>query len=278
MKKCARCRVVKEEKEFINKKGKEAKTCNKCRESMGAYYNKHREEELERSKVYREQNRYEVLKRKSVYMKEYYEQHRTEVLCRNKIYREQNRNKHLERKKAYYERNKDKCLEHTKAWGSLPARYNTFANRLTVLEAPVEGRDGELLVCCAKCSTYFTPTNRSVQKRVWALNSNSGAENRLYCSSMCKNLCEVYKKKIDPAERASRIERDPIWSKKIKKRANYVCERCGSKEKLEAHHEIAVKVDSTKANDLDNGICLCHECHMKAHSESGCTLADLRKI
>lgn len=243
MKKCQRCHVLKKDVEFVNEKGKIVKTCKRCREVMKVWFVQNRDESIERARGWRAQNRERIRER-------------------NKVYCDQNKGELSKRKKVYYRS---------------PARYSTFSNRLTILEAPIEGKEGELFVKCAKCGIYFTPTNQAVQNRISALNSEGGWESRLYCSDECKYSCEVFHKKSDPFERATQLERDPTWSKNVKERANYTCERCGSKERLEAHHEVAVKIDSTKANDLDNGICLCHDCHMKAHSESGCTLSDLRK-
>ena len=70
------------------------------------------------------------------------------------------------------------------------------------------------------------------------------------------------------------ISRAIIEGKSLKKQ---IIENLSTSE-LEAHHEIPVKMNSELVNDEMNGICLCHDCHMKAHSESGCTLADLRNL
>lgn len=243
MKVCVVCKKEKPDKDFININLKELKTCVTC---------------VSLNKRWREKNK-DILKE------------------RRKMLYEVNKETEREKRRQWREANKGRNRDIQKKWHTAPAKYSTYKDKLTVLESPVEDKNGNLLVRCTKCKRYFIPKNQDVQHRVKALNMSTGKENRLYCSDECKNSCEVFRKIKDPAERAANFERDPTWSKNVKERANYTCERCGSKEKLEAHHEIAVKVDSTKANDLDNGICLCHECHVKAHSESGCTLSDLRK-
>jgi len=168
--------------------------------------------------------------------------------------------------------------EYSKEYNRRSAKYEIYAHKLTVEESPKKGKNGILLVRCTKCKKYFAPTNREVQNRIRALEGKMSGESRLYCSQECKDSCEIYWVTYDPYAKHASVERDPAWAKRIKEEANYVCERCGSKENLEAHHEIPVKVSPELIFDETNGICLCHDCHMKAHSESGCTLADLRKI
>ena len=161
---------------------------------------------------------------------------------------------------------------------SRPAKFKKYASRLTIEESPILGEFGEILVRCRKCGGYFVPTNGQIEARIRCINGKASGESSLYCSQACKDSCEVYNVRYDPYAHHASVERDPAWARRIKKAAKYMCERCGSKENLEAHHEIPVKVDQSLVNDETNGICLCHDCHMKAHSESGCTLADLRKI
>ena len=201
-------------------------------------------------------------------------------MCREymKEYRERNKEQKKEYMKEYYERNKEQKKEYMKEYKDRPAKYRTYAHKLTVEESPRNGKRGELLVRCTKCGKYFTPANKEVQNRISALEGKTPGECRLYCSQECKDSCEVYNVNHDPYAKHAQFERDPQWSKEIKKRASFTCERCGSKENLEAHHEIPVKVNPELVSDEDNGLCLCHDCHMKAHAEEGCTLSDLRKL
>ena len=267
MKKCVTCRKLKGEKEFINDKGKVVKKCIKCREYMKVYYARNKEYYKEYMKEYSEEHREQIKECKKEYMKEYRE--------RNKVYYKEYNKEYRERNKAWY---KEYMKEHNKEYKRRSAKYETYAHKLTVEESPRKGKRGELLVRCTKCGKYFAPTNIDVQNRINALEGRGSGESRLYCSQECKDACEIYGVNYDPYAKHASIERDPAWAKAIKKRASFTCERCGSTSELEAHHEIPVKVDQSLVNDEMNGICLCHECHMKAHSESGCTLADLRKI
>ena len=262
MKKCTKCGVLKDEKEFIDDKGKVVKKCIKCREYMKVYRERNKEYYKEYMKEYRERSKEQI--------KEYRE--------RNKEYYKEYRERSKEQIKEYRERSKEQIKEYMKEYNSRPAKYEVYAHKLTVEESPKKGKKGELLVRCTKCGEYLAPTNGEVQNRVSSLEGRGDGERRLYCSLECKYTCEIYGVNYDPYAKHASVERDPAWAKMVKERANFICERCGSTSELEAHHEIPVKVDQSLVNDEMNGICLCHECHMKAHSESGCTLADLRKI
>ena len=263
MKKCTKCGVLKDEKEFIDDKGKVVKLCKRCREYKKEYrkeyYERNKEREKEQCKEYYARNKEQIKERVKEYGKERYERNKEQI---------------KEYKKEYYERSKEQIKEYNRR----SAKYETYAHKLTVEESPRKGKRGELLARCTKCGEYFAPTNNEVRNRVSALEGKLPGEHRLYCSQECKDACEIYGVNYDPYAKHASIERDPAWAKAIKKRASFTCERCGSTSELEAHHEIPVKVDQSLVNDEMNGICLCHECHMKAHSESGCTLADLRKI
>lgn len=56
-----------------------------------------------------------------------------------------------------------------------------------------------------------------------------------------------------------------LFSKLVKARANYKCELCG-KPGNDAHHWYYTKAHNSITDIMSiNGICLCRECHMKAH-------------
>ena len=257
MKKCTKCGKLKDEKEFIGDRGKIVKKCRMCREYMKVYYARNKDQLKTYSKEYREQNK-EQLKG---YFKEYREQMKGRI-------------------QEYRKRNKIRRIEYSKEYNRRSAKYETYAHKLTVEESPKKGKNGILLVRCTKCGSYFTPTILEVKNRVKALEGrgSAGGEHRLYCSQACKDACEIYGVNYDPYAKHASVERDPAWAKMVKERANFICERCGSTENLEAHHEIPVKLNPELVSDEDNGICLCHDCHKKAHAEEGCTLADLRSL
>lgn len=58
------------------------------------------------------------------------------------------------------------------------------------------------------------------------------------------------------------------WRKAIKARDG-ACIDCGSTERLEAHHLVAVAKFPEVATELWNGITLCRKCHIKEHKTIG---------
>ena len=50
-----------------------------------------------------------------------------------------------------------------------------------------------------------------------------------------------------------------VWTYFIKRRAGFRCEECGNTKQLDAHH--IRPVDRDGKNSLENGKCLCRDCH-----------------
>ena len=58
------------------------------------------------------------------------------------------------------------------------------------------------------------------------------------------------------------------WTKEVLK--NGKCEKCGSTERLEAHHFIKWADFPQGRIDVNNGMCLCHKCHTEEHKDDQC--------
>ena len=58
------------------------------------------------------------------------------------------------------------------------------------------------------------------------------------------------------------------WKKRVLSKG--MCEVCGTKEKLEAHHIIKWSDYPKGRVDIRNGQCLCHRCHTNEHKEDSC--------
>lgn len=55
------------------------------------------------------------------------------------------------------------------------------------------------------------------------------------------------------------------WTKEVLSKG--MCENCGSKENLEAHHILKWSDYPKGRIDVNNGMCLCHRCHTEEHAE-----------
>lgn len=164
---------------------------------------------------------------------------------------------------------------------------DTAMKYLTASEKPEVDEDGFLTVQCKLCGTRFRPTYGVVQHRIATLKGQvpegSLQENNFYCSQECKDSCVLYRSRgADPAVKHKSIlddARSEEWAEEVKRRAGYVCQECGATEGLQAHHIMPLAYESSVFSaDYDNGVCLCHACHMKAHSSDGCGFGELAHV
>jgi len=152
-----------------------------------------------------------------------------------------------------------------------------------------EERPDILEVRCAhpECRNWFKPTYTEVKNRIAGINGSGGKN--LYCSQGCKDSCPVYGKsyisiiKLDhfnyigilPDSYKEVIH--PELRKMVLERDNYTCQKCSTTEHLNCHHINPVISSPVEANDLDNCITLCIECHKWIHMNiPGCGYAELR--
>ena len=56
------------------------------------------------------------------------------------------------------------------------------------------------------------------------------------------------------------------WAETVKALSNNACAYCGSRKRIAAHHIKPRSAAPSEANNLDNGIALCWECHRIAHN------------
>lgn len=65
---------------------------------------------------------------------------------------------------------------------------------------------------------------------------------------------------------------DRTWKEEIKKRAKYKCERCGeylTPREAKAHHKVPKWFMPAWQYDINNGMCLCPNCHKQIHGKGG---------
>lgn len=54
------------------------------------------------------------------------------------------------------------------------------------------------------------------------------------------------------------------WKRRVKQR-DKVCQDCGSDQQLRAHHIFPYATHPEQGYNVNNGILLCHDCHMRVH-------------
>lgn len=59
------------------------------------------------------------------------------------------------------------------------------------------------------------------------------------------------------------------WRKKVYEKDNYCCVKCGSKNKLNAHHILSWKHYPELRYNVANGNTLCEKCHIEIHKKYG---------
>lgn len=271
MRRCKRCREVKDNSEFINNKGAECGECKRCREKRKEYRDKNKESIKEKGKLYQSLHRSAINARGKIYE----EQHKEEIRERKKNYYRQRKEYIKERERIYRDNNKEKIqLKNAKRLRS-EAKYATFSAGLSYIEDPQLGKKGRLLARCYVCGELFVPTVLAATNRVRSLKGEREGESFLYCSEKCQNKCVEYNKGANlPPPKNTRSEK---WAKQVKERDKYVCQHCGTTKKLEAHHKVPVGDDPKLAGEISNGITLCDKCHRKVHQNEGLKLHQIQK-
>mgnify|MGYP005630029589 CR=1 FL=1 len=116
MKKCSKCKVEKEFKEFQKDKQKKdglSCSCSVCRRrSNKIYYDNNREKESKRKKIYYQNNK----EKENLRVKEWYKNNKEEYISKQRIYYLNNKEKVSKRKKIYRQNNKEKIALKSKIY------------------------------------------------------------------------------------------------------------------------------------------------------------------
>lgn len=146
---------------------------------------------------------------------------------------------------------------------------------------------GVIEVQCKKCKKWFSPTKIQMTERIRALSYGSDGQ-YMYCSDECKGVCPLYRLNplqylTDSGEKVYTEGEYKVFREEVLRRQKYeygdnFCEICGSKKKLQVHHEKPQKTHSIMALDPDNGIVLCDYCHLKKVHTDYCSTGNLSKI
>lgn len=76
----------------------------------------------------------------------------------------------------------------------------------------------------------------------------------------------VFKFWADQHDRSSQRYKD--WRLAVFARDGFICQKCGSRKNIQAHHIKAWKSNKELRYEVNNGITLCRRCHLEAHG--GC--------
>ena len=217
--------------------------------------------------------------------------------CR-KAYRKNNKSKIAKQNKEYRETHQEHIKNYFdnyfKTYYDLPARYDSYANKLEKYEeVRRDPNNSDLLqVRCkrSECRKWFTPTNMVVRCRLYAINGKVAGESNFYCSDECKKLCPLYGLNHDPLEIKcnQKYIRENILQDELREMVldldDDTCQLCGkTKEefpnlKFFCHHIVPIKIDSSLGSDINNCITLCENCHHWVHKLPNCSFGYLNQI
>lgn len=221
--------------------------------------------------------------RKAKYNKQYYEDNVDQILEQKRQYRTDNAEQITEQKKKYYLIHIKQIAKQDKLYRKSNALFKIYSKQLEKFEEIRQyHEDLELLeVKCAYCGKWMLPTVLQVKNRIQTFNGTTYGENRFYCSENCKKSCPIFNQVLWPKgfKKATLREVVPLLRQLVLERDNYICQKCGATTEiaqLHVHHEKSYTLNKIMANDPDNCITFCKECHKFVHSQEGCTYNDLK--
>jgi len=164
-------------------------------------------------------------------------------------------------------------------------RYNSniYKNLSQYEDTRQDPENKDLGQCrCAYCGRWVSPTYGAAKARVASFNAWGFGENRIYCEGdQCREACPTYKQQMYPKgfKQNSSREVDPAIRIMCLERDNWTCQRCGADDPdttLHVHHILSYKRNIMLANDIENVITLCRDCHNEIHKTEGCQYHELR--
>ena len=194
--------------------------------------------------------------------------------------------------RMYVHRSQTKIKEKNKLrdqiYNNQYAKFELYSDRLKKYNDIRKDPNDNILiqVKCKNCNDWFNPTNLECRSRIGAINGRYGVgvQSNFYCSVKCKNTCSIYKSKgntnvrrRDPAVQSQ--WREMIIEKSIKENGQIQCGVCETVNgPFTAHHFEGINYNPLESADIDAGILLCNICNKRAHSQPGCSPADMRCV
>ena len=257
--------------EITNCKSCEKKYTDKNKERKRKYDKEYREDNKEKRKIYKKINNEKIKE----YNKEYRENNKEYYQKYNKEYHQKYYENNKEKYKTYYENNKNKIKECDKNHKNKEASSKHVQKLADVEE--VSGNQ----IKCKYCGKWVNPTISQVYSRLQGINGND--THYIYCSDECKQECPTYRKKKYPKgfKPASSREVNPHLRQLVLERDNYTCQKCGKDQDeltvgLHCHHIIPYVNSPIEADDPDNCITLCKDCHKLVHKLPDCGYNELK--
>ena len=283
---CRKCKIEKNITEFnIDKRNKKNGLNTLCRECAHEYYYKNAERIAQQRKEYYKLNIDKINEKH----KEYIKNNAEKIKQYNKKYHEENINKIKNKRqennynKEYYNNNMIKKKKMASEYAKKNALFASYADKLSIYNDIKESLIGELQVLCKYCNQWITPTNSQVQSRLASCERPKGkGESHFYCNDNCKQACSSYGVRLYPKGFKSATAREviPELRKMCFERDNWTCIKCKNTNKnsqLHCHHIEGVVQSPMLANDIDNVITVCKECHKEIHKQKGCSYVDYRR-
>lgn len=134
------------------------------------------------------------------------------------------------------------------------------------------------LSCAAKIARSIPYAKRSPvisECKLCGKEFTKKSNSQVYCSRMCGRIYLSITSHRKRSGRSWTVE-SFRWKNNVHIRDNYTCQKCGSKEKLHAHHIIPFSLDESLRYEITNGITLCEKCHRKEHKRLRKQLGDLQ--
>ena len=113
--------------------------------------------------------------------------------------------------------------------------------------------------CAARCWQEESETEMRLKGQCKRCGNKINGSGKKYCLS-CRRIVEMERENVDRKNRGFSFQK---IKKHIVSETGSVCSKCGSLEKIEAHHINPIKNGGD--NSRENLILLCHDCHKKEH-------------
>jgi hypothetical protein len=189
VKKCTKCGLEKEEKEFSknnNKKDKLACWCKKCYKQYNKNY---RKENIEKLILKSRENYRKDPQKHGILTKRYYRNHIKELSEYSKIWYKNNREYRREQIKKYDFKNKEYLSKYKKIHTKKFSLYISYYSRLSPYEECRKDPNNEelLQVKCKNCGEWFNPVNIQSKHRIQCIRKTRLGDSFFFCSYYCKD-------------------------------------------------------------------------------------------